>query len=322
MPTSTACRAIRLDLRAMRIASARASSRSTVSTTSAASDEAVAPRARPRQRRPRRGERRGVVHAVAHHDRGTVLALEFDRRELVRRVALRKHGIDPDDPPHRVRDVRPVAGDQNDPVDPHVAERANHPRRIRPNRVFEEEGTRGLAVDRDEDGQRPIQVRAACAPGAPKRAACRRRSMRPCPPAPRGTRSCRSSRTRAPLARLRASRAAVLAAWRAVTIELASTCGETWSREAASRSISSASMWSPAVTTSRQGGPPLGQGAGLVEEHHAPGGQPFERSAALDDDADVRGPRQSGHDGDRGRQEQRARGGHDQHGDRRERGLR
>ena len=60
---------------------------------------------------------------------------------------------------------------------------------------------------------------------------------------------------------------------------------------------------------------PLGQGAGLVEEHHLPGGQAFEGAAALDDDADVRGAGQSGHDRDRGREQQRARRRDDQHGD-------
>ena len=101
----------------------------------------------------------------------------------------------------------------------------------------------------------------------------------------------------------------------AVTIALASTCAETWSSEAASRSTSSASIRPPAVTTSVTPGSPLGQRAGLVEQHHLPGGQAFQRAAALDDDADARGPGQPGHDRDRGGEQQRARRRDDQHRD-------
>ena len=42
--------------------------------------------------------------------------------------------------------------------------------------------------------------------------------------------------------------------------------------------------------TSASTGPPLGQGAGLVEQHHPPGGEPFQRAAALDDDSDAARP--------------------------------
>ena len=69
------------------------------------------------------------------------------------------------------------------------------------------------------------------------------------------------------------------------------------------------------MTTSDQNRVPLGQRAGLVEEHDVPGGQSFESAAALDDDADVRGAAQAGHDRDRGREQQWARRRDHEHGD-------
>ena len=59
----------------------------------------------------------------------------------------------------------------------------------------------------------------------------------------------------------------------------------------------------------------LGQGAGLVEQHHLPAGQGLQRATTLDDDTHVCGPGEPGHDGDRGGQEQRARRCDDQHRD-------
>jgi hypothetical protein len=60
---------------------------------------------------------------------------------------------------------------------------------------------------------------------------------------------------------------------------------------------------------------PLGQRPGLVEQHHMPAGKSFEGAAALDNDTDVRGAGQAGHDRDRRREQQRAWRRDDEHGD-------
>ena len=169
MPTRTACSAIRFERRAMKMASARASIRSTVSTTSAASDDAVAPRAASATPDAGGGERGSVVDAVADHDRRAVRGLGLDRGELVGRVAVGQHGVDADDPPDHVGDVGAVAGDQDHRGDPGVAQGPHHPGRVGPDRVLEQEGARGLVVDRAEYGQRAVQVGAPAHLARPRR---------------------------------------------------------------------------------------------------------------------------------------------------------
>ena len=58
---------------------------------------------------------------------------------------------------------------------------------------------------------------------------------------------------------------------------------------------------------------PRGQGASLVEQQHPPGGQAFQRPAALDHDPPAGGPRDAGDDRHRGGQNQRAGRRHHQH---------
>ncbi len=62
-------------------------------------------------------------------------------------------------------------------------------------------------------------------------------------------------------------------------------------------------------------GSPVGERAGLVEEHDLAGRERLQGGAALDDDADARGPGQAGHDRDRSGEQQRARGRDDEHRD-------
>ena len=141
----------------MRMASATASTRSTVSTTSAASDDAVAPRASEGHPDPGGREGGGVVDAVPDHDGARGGGLVADGRELVGGVAVGEHGVDTDDPAHRLGDVGTVAGEQDGPPDPDLAQGRDHPGRIRPDRVLEQERPGRCAVHGDEDREAPVE---------------------------------------------------------------------------------------------------------------------------------------------------------------------
>ena len=69
----------------------------------------------------------------------------------------------------------------------------------------------------------------------------------------------------------------------------------------------------------RERRPPLGQGAGLVEQHHSPSSKSLQRPAALDDHPDTGRPRQPGDECDGGGEEQRAWRRDHEHGDRADR---
>ena len=150
MPTSTACSAMRLERWAMRIASASASTRSTIRTTSAASEDAVAPRAA-RATPTSAAARAGASFTPSPTMIVAASALSVrDRRQLVGRVTIGQHRVRANDPAHRFRDVRTVASHQDDPLDPRVAQSANHPRRLGTDQVLKEERPCRLTVDRHE----------------------------------------------------------------------------------------------------------------------------------------------------------------------------
>ena len=69
-----------------------------------------------------RRERRRVVDAVADHQGRAQRLLDRDRRDLVGRIALGQHGIKVEGGADRLRRLRPVAGDHDDPRHPQGAQ--------------------------------------------------------------------------------------------------------------------------------------------------------------------------------------------------------
>ncbi len=92
----------------------------------------------------------------------------------------------------------------------------------------------------------------------------------------------------------------------------ASTCDEYCSAEAASSSRRSA-VKSAGRADVDEVGPALGEGAGLVERGRAHAGELLDDGAALDDDAGLRGARESAEERDGRRDQQRARGRQHEH---------
>jgi hypothetical protein len=97
--------------------------------------------------------------------------LGSDDRELPGRIALRVHRIDAHDAADHLGRVRPVAGEQDHPVDAGGPQCADHPGRLRPQRILQHEDTGRDSVDGREHGQRPVQ----CGPAARMAHPCRRR---------------------------------------------------------------------------------------------------------------------------------------------------
>ena len=203
IPTRTACRAMLFERRAMRIASASASIRSTVSTTSAASDEAVAPRAASATPTPAAASAGASLTPSPTMIVGAARGLPLDRGELVGRVAVGQHGVDPDDPPDRLRDVGAIAGDQHDPGDPGLAQRPHHPGRVGPDGVLQQERAGRLVVDGDEHGQRAVELGAAAHLAHPWRRGRADDPGRLAEPDPMAADGALARRSRAPPARLR-----------------------------------------------------------------------------------------------------------------------
>ena len=127
-----------------------------------------------RQRHSGTGGRQGggVVDAVSNHDgRGLGRRLPDDA-ELVGRVLLGVHGVDADDATNGLCDVGPVAGDQDDPVDPGSSQRPDHPRCVGPDGVLEQQRARRYAVDGGEHGERPVEVGPVTRLAYPGRIGC------------------------------------------------------------------------------------------------------------------------------------------------------
>ena len=92
-----------------------------------------------------------------------------DQGEFVGRVAVGVHGVDADDPADRLGGVGPVAGDQNHPGDARGAQGADHPGRLRAERILEQQRPGGCPVDRHEHAQRAVEVGAAAGVPDPRR---------------------------------------------------------------------------------------------------------------------------------------------------------
>ena len=289
MPTRTACSAIRLERRAMRIASARASIRSTVSTTSAASDEAVGPARgeRDARTRPRRAPGASLTPSPT-----MIVAPSADSRSIAASLSAGSQSASTVSTPT----TRPTmsAMSARSPVTSTTrripALRSARTIRGASGRIAscEQERARGLVVDGSEHRQRAVQVGApahlphphggfsADDPG--RLAEPHPVGRRPCPPGrSRGTSRtelgiCRASPRRVPAVTSRAGQD--------VRRDLIERRGEP-------QQLVCGPGPSSAVTTSASAGTSLRQRAGLVEQHHPPGRETFERAAALDDDADV-----------------------------------
>ena len=196
---------------------------------------------------------------------------------------------------------------------PACAQRPNHPGRVGPDRVVEEEGAPGLIVDGGEDGQRAVQVGTSTYLAYPRRRVIADNPGGLAEPHP------------------------VVAdgALQAVAGHLSDVVGHPQGKPATGGGGDDRARQDVRRDLVERGGQsqqlvrvhPVargdsvgklrstsGQCAGLVEEHHLPGGQPFQGAAALDDDAHVCGAGQAGNDRDRGREQQRARRRDDEHG--------
>ena len=160
IPTLTACSATRFDRRAMRIASARASIRSTVRTTSAASEDAVAPRAASATPTPAAAS----AGASFTPSPTMIVAASRPRSRIAASLSAGSQSASTVSTPT----IRPTvsAMSARSPVTrttrliPAVAQGTDHPRRVGPDRVLEQERAGGFAVDGDEHRERAVQVRA------------------------------------------------------------------------------------------------------------------------------------------------------------------
>ena len=263
---------------------------------------------------PGRCERGSVVDPVADHDRRNRRRLALDRRKLVCRVAVGQHRVDAHDAPDHGGDVGAIARDQDDASDPGTAHRADHPGRIGPDRILQQEDAGRLAVDGDEDGQRAIQIG----------------------PAPHLAHPRRSSVADDPSSFTQLHPVACDCSFQAVAMDLLDVLGHFQDKPStdASGDDGAGQDVGRDLVEGRgepqhlvgihlvgrgdhvsQNGMPLGERARLVEQHDATVGEPFEGAAALDHHADMSCAGEPGHDRDRSRQQQRARRSDDEHGD-------
>ena len=241
-------------------------------------------------------------------------ALATDDGHLVGGGLLGDHVVDADHGPDRRGHVLPVAGHHDD---------SRMPARRRLRMVRAASGRIGSIstqragrhpVDADEHAHGPIEPASLPSPGHPRLVAVHadpaRLADRHVVPADRAADARAGDALRCgSVGRGRARGRAP-----ARTMAAARTWGDTWSSDAASRSTSLGSR-SSAVTMSTQCGSAGREGAGLVEEQDLGVGQPFEWPTALHDDTATSGPRQTGDDGDRCGEDERAGRGDDQHGD-------
>ena len=241
MPTRTACSAIRFERRAMRIASARASIRSTVSTTSAASEDAVAPRAASATPTPAAAS----AGASLTPSPTMIVAPCADSRSIAASLSAGSQSASTVSTPT----MRPTmsAMSARSPVtsttrrDPGLAQRAHHPGRVGPDRVLSRNapaGSSSTATKTVSEPSRSARRRTWRTHGGVVVADDPGRLAEPDPVPADGPLQAVAVHL---LDVGRASRRASPRRVPAVTIALASTCGDTWSSDAASRSTSSAS---------------------------------------------------------------------------------
>ncbi len=308
MPATTLCVAMRRERRAMTWASPRRSSRSTVSTTSAASEDTVAPRApmaTPTAARASAGaslmpsptmivappalSRRTTATLSAGLCSATTsstpimapTAAATSARSPVtittRRMPARR----------RLRIVRAASG------------------RIGSLRTSAPAGTPSTPTKTQTAPSSSLRCRAVITHGSSPRTPTQ-------PALPSGdvvlADACRGCPNRRPRSSDSAGRGRARGRDRRARSRSPGRAGETWSSEAARRSTSAG--------VAPVGGDDLDQRrsadrerAGLVEQQDLGVGQPLERPAALHDHTATSGPRQTGDDGDRGGEDQRARRG-------------
>ena len=165
----------------------------------------------------------------------------LDGLDLLARVALGQDPVDPERGADRLGHVRVVAGHHHDPSDAGTAKRPDHARRVGADRIVDHQRAGDLAVDRRRTRTRSPRASSADGRRGRARATARRRrrttpsrarpaARRPTPAIPAPYCSSTSVGERQLLSRAPARRR---------TIAVASTCGETWSSDAASRSSSS-----------------------------------------------------------------------------------
>ncbi len=145
----------------MAAASPNRSSRSTVSTTSAASEAAVAPRAPSATPTSARASAGASLIPSPTIMVGARRVSSLHDVELLGGSALGQHLVDADHGTDRLGHLRPVPGDHDDALHAVPAQRAQCPRRIRPERVVEHQDAGRCSVDTDEDGQGAVELRLA-----------------------------------------------------------------------------------------------------------------------------------------------------------------
>ena len=201
-----------------------------------------------------RRQRRRVVDPVAHHDGGAVAPLAPDGIDLLGGTALGDDFVDPDHGTHRLGGVGAVAGHHDHTPDAGPPQRADRAAGIGTHRVVEQDRSRRLAVDGHEDGQRPVEIGPPPRPEAPRRIAA---GCHPCGLA-QGHRSGAhlaldpAAGHLPDVARALDGEVTVRAAR---TTAPASTCGDSWSSDAAIRNSSEPDD-EPATTTSATDGRP------------------------------------------------------------------
>ena len=260
------------------------------------------------------GQRGGVVDAVADHDRSGPDRLLLDHRELVRRGAVRQDGVDADHPADRAGDVGAVAGDEDHALEPCGAQRTHHARRVGTDGVLEEHRPRGGAVDRGEHGHRPVEVGTPVHLPDPGRGHV--------PDDPGGL----AEPDLVPVDQATDAVPVLLAHVGGHDEGQTATVGrrDDGVRQHVGRHLVERRREPKHGVCvdvragghhARHRGPPLGQGARLVEEHDPSPGEPFEGTPTLDDDAPTGGAGQTGHDGDGGGEQERARSRDDEYRD-------
>ncbi len=208
-------------------------------------------------------------------------------------------------------DLGAVAGDHDDAVDPPAAERADSPARVGTDRVFHHQDSRRRTVGRDEHGQRTVE------PGPPPR------QLRP-----RGRAAHPGPGRLAHRHPVPADRSADALPGHLLHVVRHHQLAPFPCRCAHDRAGQDMlghliqgrgqAQHVPRGQRARSDDPghrrvPAGERPGLVDEHGRAPGEPLQHRTTLDHHAAAGRDGQAGYQRDRGRQDQRARRGHDQH---------
>ena len=99
-------------------------------------------------------EGRRVIDAVADHQRRLEPPLHCNRRDLVGRVAIGKHGVQIEGGADRFRRFRPIAGQHHDPRDSGRPQALDRSRRVTAQLIRKQNRPRRRGFDGDENGER------------------------------------------------------------------------------------------------------------------------------------------------------------------------